>query len=120
MGRMVELTLPAVAFLDGQCHLGDTLKGRTVLLHVRSASVVEVLDAGDVGSFEEGVPVLHFTYRNRFVVDEPMVAAAHYVHGGMGDDDLAAEVLRECADFYCRYAAWEDRNIEEEDVARLN
>lgn len=45
MSKTVELTLPAILFLDGQCHLGDTIKGRTLLLHVRTASIVEIFEA---------------------------------------------------------------------------
>ena len=36
--KFIELTLPEWAFLDARSHLGDELKGRTVILHVRSAT----------------------------------------------------------------------------------
>ncbi|MCD8176727.1 MAG: hypothetical protein LUE98_04605 [Tannerellaceae bacterium] len=42
--KMIDLTLPEWLFLDGNTHEGRTLGNRTVILHVRSATVIEIFD----------------------------------------------------------------------------
>lgn len=45
MEKLVNLTLPEFAFVEGSEHeKNNILSGRTVILHIRSASVVEILD----------------------------------------------------------------------------
>lgn len=75
--EIIDLTLPPIVFLDGWSADGDTLEGRTVLLHVRSASVVEILEA-DAAHLKAGTPVFEFSFTNGYGIDERMVAAAFY------------------------------------------
>ena len=42
MGKLAELTLPEWAFLDDYYPGGYKLDGRTVVLHVRTATVLEI------------------------------------------------------------------------------
>lgn len=44
-----ELTLPEFAFVEGSDHEGDNniLKGRTVIQHIRSYTVLELFDKND-------------------------------------------------------------------------
>lgn len=44
-----ELTLPEFAFVEGSDHDGDNniLKGRTVIQHIRSYTVLELFDKND-------------------------------------------------------------------------
>lgn len=37
--RVINLTLPEFAFIESSGHDGDTLAGRNVILHTRTASV---------------------------------------------------------------------------------
>lgn len=53
-GKKIELTLPAFAFLEDSGHDGNTLEGRNVIMHIRSASVVEILERDKCGLKEGG------------------------------------------------------------------
>ena len=44
----IELTLPEFAFVESSGHDGDKLQGRNVILHSRSASVMEVFETDKV------------------------------------------------------------------------
>lgn len=117
-----ELKLPTIAFIDGTSHLGDTLYGRTVLLHVRSASVIEIVDHEAI--IKEDVPFLPFTYTNDAGAIERYIAVAHYINAStdyfaiLGTD--IDSILKDCAVFYKEYCAWEDRNLRENHISQIN
>ena len=46
--KRLDLTLPEWAFLDAHNHLGDPLKGRDVLLHVRTNTMLEIFNSDDM------------------------------------------------------------------------
>lgn len=111
--KIQELTLPPFAFVDGGGHDGDLLSGRTVILHVRSASVVEIFDYEDV-VLNENVVSYKFGYVNRYGVKEKMVAALHYCATIEEGDDrqmIIDEILAPAAQWYREYCTWEDNNI---------
>lgn len=108
-----ELTLPSFAFVEGGGHDGDLLSGRTVILHVRSASVIEIFDYEDV-ALNEGVLSYKFGYINRYGIKEKLVAALHYSATIDSSSDAAMivdEVLMPAAEWYRQYCRWEDNNI---------
>ena len=57
----VELNLPEFAFVESSGHDGDKLQGRNVILHVRSASVLEVLETDKVYLKED---IISFDFHN--------------------------------------------------------
>lgn len=60
MDKLVNLTLPEFAFVEGSEHeKNNILSGRIVILHIRSASVVEILDR-DNSFLTEGVLAYNF------------------------------------------------------------
>ena len=64
MDRLVNLTLPEFAFVEGSEHeKNNILSGRIVILHIRSASVVEILDR-DNTFLTEGTLVYNFSFVN--------------------------------------------------------
>ncbi|QUT54953.1 hypothetical protein INE86_03494 [Parabacteroides distasonis] len=75
----MNLTLPEFAFIEGSGHEkgGDPLYGRNVIMHIRSASIIEIFGRKDV-ALNPDVPTLKFSYTNRFGIKEPMIAALHY------------------------------------------
>ena len=110
---MTNLTLPPFAFVEGGGHDGDLLNGRTVILHVRSASVIEIFDNSDV-VLNEGVISYKFGYINRYGIKEKMVAALHYCATLDVKDDrhtVIDEILAPAAQWYREYCDWEDNNI---------
>lgn len=107
-----ELKLPAFAFVEGYMP-DDELQGRIVILHTRSASVIEIFDRNNAFLLE-GVLTYRFSYVNRFGVKEPMVAALRYCTTLDKDADfdmIIKEIMKPAAEWYCGYCTWEDENI---------
>lgn len=102
---MIELTLPEWAFLDAHSHLGNQLNRRTVILHIRSMTVIEIFD-NDVLLNED---VLQVSFRNTNT-GERLTAALH-LSTTIESKDMLVDILRKCASWYCDYCDWEDKNI---------
>lgn len=104
---MIELTLPEWAFLDAHSHLGDQLPDRTVILHIRSMTVIEIFDTDKVVLNEDTLKV---SFKNTST-NEKLIAALHF---SMTVDDkvLITDILKKCASWYCDYCDWEDLNYE--------
>lgn len=114
MSKTINLKLPDFAFLDDA--QDGQLEERNVILHVRSASVVEILERGKAMLYD-GVLSYKFTYTNTYGISEPMVAVLHYTATLDKDKDtelIRQEILKPSAQWYCKWAEWEDKNIEEE------
>ena len=60
--NMVNYKLPECVILDGESHQGNTLKGRTVIQHVRSYTVLEVvaMDYGTLNCSKQDVIMMAF------------------------------------------------------------
>lgn len=111
---MEEYVLPEWAFLDAHSHQGNQLGNRTVILHIRSASVIEIIDRNEDKFIPiEGVLKLNFKYTHHLVV-ERLSAILHYcvtLDQEMDKEQITDTILRPCAKWYCDYCAWEDKNI---------
>jgi len=118
--KKIELNLPEWAFLDSNSHLGNELGDRTIILHVRSASIVEILDE----DFDE--PIFFdetLTYEFQSYLGEKLVAALHYCAtlDIIKDREMIMnQIIIPCANFYCEYSKWEDSNILGEKISKLN
>lgn len=110
---LTKLTLPEFAFVDGSEHEKNNLEGRTVILHVRSASVIEIFERSDA-FLNEDVLTYKFSYTNKFGVKEQMIAALHYCATLDKEKDselIKSSIMRPAAQWYCDYCTWEDNNI---------
>lgn len=103
---MQQLILPEWAFLDAHSHLGDQLPGRTVILHIRSMTVVEILDADKVLLNEDTLKV---SFKNTNT-GEQLIAALHF-STTIESKPALIDILKKCATWYCEYCDWEDQNI---------
>lgn len=120
--KLAKLDLPEWAWLSGGDHepKGDALKHRSVIYHVRSASVIEILER-DLFIPAEDVLIYEFEYNNRFGFTEKLTAVLHYSVGiDFDDDETEREILEKAAKWYMAYCDWEDGNIENDDTALLN
>ena len=109
--KIKELELPAFAMLDG-CHEKE-LEGRIVILHIRSASIIEIFGRKDV-VLNPDVLTVKFSYTNRFGIKEPMIAALHYcatLDVKYDSEMIKKEIIKPAAQWYCDWAEWEDENI---------
>lgn len=111
--KTTNLTLPEWAFLDAHDGKIDWLKDRSVILHIRSASVIEIFNRKDV-VLNDDVLSYKFGYTNFAETKEHMTAALHYCATLNRDADRAMiinEILKPCAMWYCEYCKREDENI---------
>ena len=118
MSKIVELSLPEFAFIEGSGHENpNILDGRNVIFHVRSASVMEVFERENVRINPDAL-THEFINTNKLGVREYLVIALHYSPTLDKDADremLLKNVLKPAARWYCDYCDWEDRNIIKED-----
>lgn len=114
MGKELRnLTLPAFAFIENQTDKG-VLTGRNVILHVRSASVIEILNKDDVINLSENALTCEFDYVNAWGVVEHYLAALHFCATLDVETDRNLIIdggLSPAADWFCEYMDWEDKNI---------
>lgn len=103
---MKELSLPEWVFLDGTSHEGNKLEQRTVILHVRSMTVIEILNVDESLLNED---VLKVSFKNS-VTGEKLIAALHFSTTIEGRD-LLIDILKKCAVWYCDYCDWEDEQF---------
>ncbi len=109
-----EITLPEWAFLEANSHEGNPLEGRTVILHVRSASVIEIFDLNN--KTELNYEVVKYEFSNQ-KTGERLIAALHYCVL-IDDLDELKELLKKCATWYIDYSNWEDENIKLDNIVR--
>ena len=112
---ITELSLPEFAFVDGSWHeTPNPLEGRTVILHTRTASVIEIFDR-DKALINDDVLTFKFGYINKFNVREHMIAALHYSATLDIEEDydmIIDKVMRPAAKWYCDYCTWQDEQPE--------
>ena len=112
--NIVELSLPEFGFVESAgFEIPDLLRGRNVILHIRSASVLEVLD-WKMSAIKPEVLQKRFTYRNMYGVDEQFVIALHYSPILDVEEDrevIMERVIEPAIRWYCNYLDWEDAKI---------
>lgn len=116
--KMIEFDLPEFAFIEGSSHElgGNPLDGRIIILHTRSASVIEIFDRKKV-VLEEGVLSYKFKFTNSLGIEEPMIAALHYCATLDKSADvkmIKQEIMKPLAMWYCQYCEWVDKIIIDE------
>lgn len=110
---MIAYDLPEWAFLDAHSHQGNPLGSRTVILHIRSASVIEIIDREkDHFIPVEGVLQYRFKYLSENG-EERFSAVLHHCATMDTEADrswIKENILKPCAVWFCEYCAWEDKN----------
>lgn len=116
--KLIRLDLPEFAFIEGSWHEHpNILEGRNVILHIRSASILEVFDRDNV-QLNPDVLTHEFINTNKFGLKEYMVIALHYsaaLDKGADHNLIIQDILKPAAKWYCDYCDWEDKNIINED-----
>ena len=109
--KIVELKLPEFAFVEGSWHeQPNILDGRNVILHIRSASIVEVFDWGSA-VFDPEVLTYRFTYTNKHGIGEKKVISLHYsatLDLSKDREIIINYVLIPASKWFCAYLKWED------------
>lgn len=113
MERVINVVLPEFAFVESSGHDGDALKGRNVILHIRSASVIEIFEEENFFP-KEGVITLRFTNTNKLGVKEYYIAALHYcatLDDKCDKQAILERVVTPAARWFCDYCDCEDNNM---------
>lgn len=120
MSKIIELSLPEFAWIDGGSHEkgGNPLENRMIVLHVRSASVIEFFERGD---FVPNGDVITYDFTHKTIADitERYVAVLHYC-AATTDRQIIDEILKSASAWYLKYLDWEDANIVESEIANRN
>ena len=108
-----HLILPEFAFVKGWGD-HDILNGRNVVLHTRTASVIEMLPEENALALRADVLTYKFDYINAYGIVEHFTAVLHY--SAKFYEDLDGELIRQkvlapAASWFCEYMKWEDKNI---------
>lgn len=119
MGKLISLTLPEFAFLDGYSHEGNSLEHRTVLLHVRTHTIIECLMTDDL--IEASMNGVHktFIYFNSFNYPESHTLMVHHSYFDAPESEQI-EILNHAWKWYEKYLEWEDVNIDDIDSSTEN
>lgn len=121
--KITNYTLPEFVFLDGNSHEGNSLEDRTVLQHIRSYTILEVVDLDETIQFSFTQPTYEFEHTNRFGIIEKHMFVLHLslaAEEGMPVNDTLTEIFEKCMKWYKDYLAWEDRNIDSDHKATHN
>lgn len=108
--QLTNFTLPEWVFLDANCHTGNELENRTVIQHVRSYTIIEIVAMDElIASQFENVQSKDMAYINEFGVAEHHKLLVHFSLAS--EDFQIQEVLTNAANWYYDYLQWEDNNI---------
>lgn len=114
MKKLIDLTLPPFAFVESGGHDGNELDGRNVVLHVRSASIIEMLPREDlVMTMSDDVITHEFSFVNYLGIEEHHVALLHYsgtLDAVIDRQIIIDEIMKPAADWFSLYCVWEDSN----------
>lgn len=111
--KVINVTLPAFAFVESSGHDGDVLQGRNVIVHIRTASIVEIFEEENFFP-AEGTITFRFVNTNTFGVKEYLIAALHYsatLDIATDKKEIIDRVMIPAAKWFCDYCDWEDKNI---------
>lgn len=109
MNLSQKFPLPEFVLLDGENHLGEQLLERTVILHIPTKTVLEVVavDPDELAPFK-GLEHFPFVFNNIDGEDEHHVLLLHSSNAG----DKAMDVMMDAAKWYGNYANWIDGAID--------
>lgn len=118
MEKELNLTLPEWVFLDGNSPLGDALEGRTVLQHIQSFTILEMIALEDDATIlNPTVTVKEFTYSNIFGEDERHLVLVHF---SLIDNSELVGILDKAIEFYKLFMDWEDNSLIIEETSKDN
>jgi len=109
--KIKEYNLPEWAFLDAHSHLGDELEGRVVIIHIPSATVLEIFPLGMINISPDAVTHT-FDYIDVLGIKETHIIVLH--HSATLKTDIASikeYIFIPAENWYKNYLDWEDKNI---------
>lgn len=122
--KMIQCTLPEFGFVEGYGD-NDELYGREVILHIRSASVMEIFEQGKA-FLNEDVLTYTFSRLNHVLeamtgkeCEEKYVMALHsspLLDVKADRDYILQNIMKPASLWYCDYCRFMDSQISEKDL----
>jgi len=119
MENEIDFTLPEWVFLNGNSHLGNSLKERNVLQHNETITIIEfflLIDEYPI-KLDSLVKSKKFNYTNILGEIESHLVAVHF--SMLGDFELYV-LLDQAIEFYKRFMDWEDTSLDIEETSQDN
>lgn len=114
--QLIQLTLPEFAFLSED--LNGELSGRNVIVHVRSMSIIEIIERENVLLYEPNVLYHKFDYENMFGENEKLVAMLHVCTTFdkiLDKEFIKQNIIKPACEYYMKFATMTDAEMLEED-----
>ncbi len=107
--KQINYILPEFVFLDGESPLGDILEDRTVVMHVQTASVFEVIHMNNVIISEFKARNWDWQYINSLIpYIEDIKLLLHFT---TAEDEQLEQVVLKLRDWYFEYLFWKDNKF---------
>jgi hypothetical protein len=100
---MVNYNLPEWNFLNGNSHECDYLQERTIILHLPSFTILEVIKIDKIKEISDKIPVFQFQVANKF---DKLESLQFYIHCTLSND--LSSILRDSAIWYSNYLEGEE------------
>ena len=115
--KKINYDLPEFVFLDGNSPDGDTLNNRTVICHIRSMTIIDAITLDEIKHSKFSATTYSFNYIDGFGAKEKHLFVLHHT---LAEEDELEHIFEKCKEWYCRYLAWEDGNIIEDEISVHN
>ena len=114
--ELIALTLPEFGFASDD--LNGELRGRNVIIHFRSMSVIEILECENVYYYEPDTLYHKFEYENVFGETEHLVALLHVCTTFDKEIDgayILDNIIKPACEYYMKFATMADNEMQEEE-----
>lgn len=114
--ELIALTLPEFGFVSDD--LNGELRGRNVIIHIRSMSIIEILERENVYYYEPDVLYHKFEYENIFGETEHLVALLHICTTFDKEIDrtyILDNIIKPACEYYMKFATMADNEMQEEE-----
>lgn len=100
---MVSYNLPEWNFLNGFSHECDYLQERTLILHLPSFTILEIIQLNKIKEIPDKIRVFQFQITNRF---GNLKTLQLYIHCTLSTD--LKKICHDSAVWYSNYLKWEE------------
>ena len=114
--ELIALTLPEFGFVSDD--LNGELRGRNVIIHFRSMSIIEILERENVYYYGPDTLYHKFEYENIFCETEHLVALLHVCTTFDKEIDrtyILDNIIKPACEYYMKFATMADNEMQEEE-----
>ncbi|WP_315387773.1 hypothetical protein [Hoylesella shahii] len=115
--QLIQLTLPEFAFLSDD--LNGELRGRNVIIHIRTMTIIEIIERENVLLYEPNVLYHKFEYKNIFGETEKLVAMLHVCTTFdkiLDKEFIKQDIIKPACEYYMKFATMADAEMLEDEI----